>query len=204
LKKTTAAIAIAALAVPAAAQADKPQDAGSKGREKAQQQQSKRHGHGKKSDRFRGVGFTLRGVDYKGATPTTESRASQTLSEFSLDVTGANRHAYRYLGLTDRPSKREPAQDKSIKDTFDGKASVRLVGFEQGEQPDSDDRVKVIGRVTRTRKGDSDSGSTTTSAPSERKLDIRRIVIKDADTTEAEKQQAEQEKAEREKAEQDD
>jgi hypothetical protein len=177
LKKTTAAIAIAALAVPAAAQADKPENAGSKGHEKAQQQTKRQ---GKKSEqRFRGVGFTVRGLDYKGPAPT-ESRESQTISQFSLDITSANRHARRYLGLTDRPSKREAAQDRSINDTYDGKAIIRLVGFEQGDTITPDDRVKVSGRVTRVRKGDSST---------ERKLDIRRITIKDVEAQETEQEQ---------------
>jgi hypothetical protein len=171
LRKTTAALTIAALAVPAAAQADKPEDPGSKGREKAEQQQSKRQG--KKSERLRGVGFTVRGLDYKGPAPT-ESDEPQA-ADFTLDVTSANRHARRYLALEDRPSKREPAQDRAIEDTFDGKAIIRLVGFEEGDTLTPDDRVNVVGRVTRTRKGQSSS--------SERKLDIRRITIKDVEQT---------------------
>jgi opacity protein-like surface antigen len=191
LKKTTAAIAIAALAVPAAAQADKPENAGSHGRDKAAQKQS----HGKKSDRFRGVGFTVRGVNFQGTVPP-ESRESQTVSEFSLDVTSANKHARRYLGLTEKSRQlRQNHSQTSINDTVDGKAIVRLVGFEQGEQPDADDRVNVVGRVSRTRKSDSSSST-------ERKLDIRRITIKDVDATDGEQEKPEQEQPDQEKAEQ--
>ena len=172
LKKTTAALALAALAVPAAAQADRPDNRGTKNAAERQERNEQRAAQKQnKSKRFKGVGFAVSGVDYKGAA-LTSSKEEQDVAEFTLDVTSANRHARRYLELATRPSKKAPAQDTPISDTVDGKAIVRLVGFEQGETPDADDRVKVIGRVTRVKKDD-----TTT----ERKLDIRRIVIKDVD-----------------------
>ena len=174
MKKTTAALAIAALAAPAAAQAHKPENDGTKNAAERQErneqrQQQRAQGKQHKSKKAKGVGFAVSGLDYKGAAPTS-SKESQTIADFTLDITSANRHARRYLGLTTRPSKETPAQDKTLSDTVDQKAVIRLVGFDAGQAVGPEDRVKVIGRVTRVKKDD-----TTT----ERKLDIRRIVIKD-------------------------
>lgn len=159
LKKTAVAAAVTALALPAAAIGDKPENPGSKGKGTSQ------------AKKFKGVGFALSGLDYKGPA-LTDSKEPQTVGAFTVDVTSANKHARTFLGLTTKPSKETPAQDRPISDTADGKAIVRLVGFETGDVVDATDRVKVIGKVTRVRKGD----STTT-----RKLDIRRITIKDVE-----------------------
>jgi hypothetical protein len=186
LKKTTAAIAIAALAVPAAAQADKPEDAGSKGREKAQQQQQSKR-QNKKSERFRGVGFTVRGL-YKGGLESADqdSREKQTIGGIELAATSANKQARNALTFTTRPSKESP-QDTTVTDSHDQKAVLRFVGFEEGEKPGENDRVSIIGKVSRKRKGDS-SGSS-------RAIDVRRIVVKDV-ADPGEQQASEQEKPE--------
>ena len=166
LKKTAALAAVAALAAPAAADAAKPTDPGSKGQQKSQNAKSKQ----------KGVGFAVAGVNVGvGENSFADSTSAQDVKALTLDVTSANKHARTFLSLTTDESKK----GVSISDTADGKAIVRFVGFEGTPVLDAFDRVKVVGKVTRVRKG--------ASAASVRKLDIRKITITngDAPATEA-------------------
>ena len=162
LKKTATLTAIAALAVPALATADKPADAGSKGKTQSAAAKSKQ----------KGVGFTAAGLWVSGFDGlTTDSKEQRDVSDFTLNLTSANKHARTFLGLATKPSSETPVS-KEIDAATGDKAVIRLIGFDSTDVIDATDRVKVIGKVTRVRKGD-----TTTT----RVLDIRRITIKDVE-----------------------
>ena len=161
LKKTAVATAVATLAIPAAAQADKPADAGSKG--KAKQSQPKQ------------VGFTVGGLYTSGLTlPLLEQRdEDQTVSgPLILQVTSANKHAREFLVFTkaNKPSKERP-KSRTITLTND---TVRFVGFDADDVLDATDRVKVIGKVTRTGKGKDKTAAGGT-------LDVRRVIVTDVE-----------------------
>jgi hypothetical protein len=152
--KFIATTAIAALAVPGAALADgKPSDAGSKGKTTSQQSKSKP----------KGVGFSLGGVDVTGFTVT-----DGVVAPFSLDPTSANKHARAFFDpdLTKEFIAGEGTVQVPVADG--DKALVRYNGLSSTDALQPTDRVKVIGKVTKVKKGD-----TTT----QRVLDIRKVVI---------------------------
>ena len=159
-KKTALVAAVAALAVPAAAQADKPEKTG------------KENAAAKKA-KTKGVGFTVGGLYVSGFDLTKSGE--QELSSFTLKVTSANKHARQYLGLATKETK--PSEESPREETItvtDDKAIVTFVGFEENDTLDSTDLVKVIGKVTRSGKGKSktaDGG----------KLDIRKITVTDVE-----------------------
>jgi hypothetical protein len=186
-KKTTAIITaagFAAFATPALA--ERPKEPGKQGRENAAQQQTKqaekRAAKDKKAKKAKGVGFTLSGVGLTGALPVSDGALSGVLN---LDVTSANKHARTLLGLD--------AAEIAGTGTFPVGASgdkviVKLDGLTASDSLLATDRVKVIGKVTRVRKGD-----TTTT----RTLDIRKIVVSRGETeTEQPKPETEQPKSE--------
>ena len=185
MKKTAVAAALTALAVPAAAQADRPDDAGERGRATAEQ---KRAGHDdqrserSKAKKPRGtqrVGFALKGIGATGLTATDGKLAGP----FSLDVTSANKAARKLLELD-----REAIQGTTPTElpvAADDEAKLRFVGLTDGNadgkidaadiQPT--DRVKVLGKVTRTRtrSGEGEERTTTTTYGP---LDIKKIIVK--------------------------
>ncbi len=180
-KTTTAALTagFALLATPAFA--DRPADAGRKGQEKAAQQQAKQRGN-QQAKQQKGVGFTLSGV---GLTSLPVADGALT-GPLTLDVTSANRHARTLLGL----SRDEIAGTGtfSVGTTGDG-VVVRFDGLSASDALRATDRIKLIGKVTRVRKGD-----TTTV----RTLDIRKIVVTRAEqeTEQGETQQGETQQGE--------
>jgi hypothetical protein len=201
--KTTAIIATAGLAlVPAAAFADRPDEPGKQGRETAaerradnEQRQAERRAQREerqeareeereerreaREDRRRGkrVGFTLSGI---GLTSLPVANGELT-GPLTLDVTSANKHARRFLDLT----REEIAGTQTFAvGSANDDVRVRFVGLTATDTLQATDRVKVIGKVTRVRKGDETTVRT---------LDIRKIVVKrgtadDQDETETETQ----------------
>ena len=157
IKKTALAAALAALAVPAAAQGEKPQKT-------------------EKAAKTKSSGFTVGGLYVSGFDLTKSGE--QDLTSFTLKVTSANKHARQYLELAAKPSKKSP-QEETI--TVTDKAIVTFVGFEEGDTLDATDRVKVIGKVTRSGKGKAKTAKGGT-------LDIRKITVTDVEpsTTETE------------------
>lgn len=152
--KFIATTAIAALAVPGAALADgKPSDAGSKGKTTSQQSKSKP----------KGVGFSLGAVDVTGFTVT-----DGVVAPFSLDPTSANKHARSFFDpdLTKEFIEGEGTVQVPVADG--DTAIVRYHGLSSTDAIQPTDRIKVVGKVTKVKKGD-----TTT----QRVLDIRKVVI---------------------------
>lgn len=172
-KKTTALLTTAGLALTASpAIAERPADAGKKGRDNAAQKSEKRSAKSKKS---KGVGFTLSGIGLS-SLPVADGALTDGLT---LDVTSANKHARTFLKL----SKADIAGTGTFSVGSAGdKVLVRFNGLSSSDTLQATDRVKVIGKVTRVRKGD----STTV-----RSLDIRKIVVTREDS-QAEQPQTEQ------------
>ena len=168
LKKTAVAAALTALAVPAAAQADRPDHAGERGKAKAERTQTKQT-KSQKAKKSKGVGFTAAGI---GLTELPYADGKLT-GPFSLDLTSANKHARTVLGA-DRSEIQGPstfeipvvagaAAKLQLGEGVDANGNKTLDGGELL----ATDRVKVIGKVTRQRKG-------STAA---RVLDVKKIVV---------------------------
>ena len=188
MKKTAVAAALTALAVPAAAQADRPDKPGEQGKAKAQQKRGdkQQRSHGQRSHKQRknrGVGVAFAGT--KLDSTVTDGK----LTAFTLDLTRANRHARKVLGV-DRAFVRGDAL-KTITvaagDTFKVRFNGVTDGSDEGTTVDfadvlPTDRVKVIGKAKRTRTR---SGETRTVQYGD--LDIKKIVIKRATETETER-----------------
>jgi hypothetical protein len=157
LKSTAVATAIAALAVPSAAFAADDNDHKAKG-----------HGKAKKA---KSVGFALSGTELTGLNVTDGKAAGP----FTLDLTSANKHARAFLGLT--KTQIQGDDTTSIPVASDDTFRLRLNGVTDGADAGTDvsladvlptDRVKVVGKVTRVKKGD-----TTTT----RTLDVKKITV---------------------------
>ena len=194
MKKTAVAAALTVLAVPAAAQAHRPDDAGERGRATAEQKRAghddqrsersaKRHGrHGR-----RGVGFALAGTKV-GGLAVTDGRLTAPLT---LDPTAANKHARKLLGIDRAFIQGTETTEVPVAAEGD-EAKVRFVGVTDGNADGKvdaadvlpTDRVRVLGKVkrTRTRTGEE---RTTTYGP----LDIRKVVVKRATETQTEQEQ---------------
>jgi hypothetical protein len=154
-KKIIATTAMAALAFPAAAVADKPADKPAKPT---------------KAQKAKGVGFSVAGVDLTGLTVTDGKLAGA----LTLDPTSANKHARTLLDLT----KTEIAgQDTVQLGTAGDAVLVRYKGLTATDALQPTDRVKVIGKVIGRKsatptldirkitvtRGDTEETSTTTS-----------------------------------------
>ena len=159
-KKTALAAAVVALAVPAAAQADKPEKTG------------KENAAAKKA-KTKSVGFTVGGLYVSGFD--LAKSGEQDLSSFTLKVTSDNKHARQYLGLDSKATKPSEESPREETVTITDKAIITFVGFEDGDTLDSTDLVKVIGKVTRSGKGKSKTAEGGA-------LDIRKITITDVES----------------------
>ena len=155
-KKLIATTAMAALAVPAAAVADKPENAGSKGKTKSAQAKAK----------TKGKGFSVKGVDLSGLTITDGKLAGA----LTLDPTSANKHARKLLDLTKAEIKGE---DTVQLGTAGDAVIIKLNGLSTGDPIQATDRVKVIGKVAGTTldirkititRGETESATTTTAS----------------------------------------
>ncbi len=173
LKKTAAATAVAALALPAVADAKKPADPGAQGKAKAEQQRSAK-AKKQSQKKAKGVGFTLSGVDLAGLTVTDGKLAGPV----TLDPTAANKHARTFLKVT---AEQIAGEDTVQVGTAGDAVRVRFVGLTASDTVLPTDVVKVIGKVTKVRKGD-----TTTV----RTLDIRKITVTRGGEQETETQPA--------------
>ena len=140
--KTLALTAFAALALPGAATAAKPEDPGAKGKEKAAATKGaeKSAAAKDKAKKAKGKAFTLKGV---GLTALPVADGALT-GELTLDPTSANKHARTLLELS--------------KDDLGGTATetfgvtgdevvVKYVGLSETDALQPTDRVKVLGKV---------------------------------------------------------
>jgi hypothetical protein len=148
--KTTTAAALAALAVPGAALAEKPAEPGKQGRDNAAAQQNKTSGKAKQR------AIVVRGVDVAGLTVTDGKLAGA----ITLDPTSANRHARRVLELT----KAELRGDDTITIGTAGDAVVvTYEGLSSSDELKATDVVKIKAR--RTRDGAIDIRKITVTRP---------------------------------------
>ena len=193
-KKTTAILTTVGFAIFASpALADRPDEPGKQGRDNAAEQQVRQaekrseqeakkeakqtereteqaEKQAKRTKKAKGVGFALSGV---GLTSLPVADGALT-GPLTLDVTSANKHARTLLDIT--------KTDIDGTSTFPVGTSgdevvVRFEGLTATDALQATDRVKVIGKVTRVRKGD-----TTTT----RTLDIKKITVTRETETETE------------------
>jgi len=138
--RTLALTAAAALALPAAAQADRPAEPGKQGRDKAAEKQAAhKHANGK----AKGKAFTLKGTTSETALPVADGALTGPLT---LDPASANKHARKALTLS-----REDIRGTGT-ETFGVAGDEVVVQYEGLEATDaltSTDVVKVHGKVKR-------------------------------------------------------
>ena len=145
--KLIATTAMAALAFPGAALADKPADKPAKPT---------------KTQKAKGVGFSVGGVDLTGLTVTDGKLAGA----LTLDPTSVNKHARKFLEL----SKADVKGEKTVPVGTAGDAVlVKFNGLTSTDSILPTDRVKVIGKLVGGKS-----------------LDIRKITITRGDSTETE------------------
>jgi hypothetical protein len=158
---TTAAAALAAIALPGAALAhDGEKERGSKGREHAGAKHAERDGeHAPRRHHSKGRAFVVRGVDLSDLSVTDGKLAGA----LKLDPTAANRHARKLLGLT--KAKLAGGDIVALGGTGDA-VRVKYHGLTATDALQPTDVVKVHGKVSR--KGG--------------KLDIRKITVKRGET----------------------
>ena len=160
--KILALTAVAALAVPAAAQAAKPADKGKSQAPKAQK-----------------VGFSVAGLlsaegtDFPTFTAGTGDNTGKSsfTDSFQTDLLSANKHARTVLEIQKSAI---TGTGVTTLDDFSGTDFFVLSynGFGEDKTLAAGDRVKVIGKVTRTRSGKGKSATYSYS-----NLDIRKVVI---------------------------
>ena len=131
--KTLTAVSIAALAVPGAALAE------GKGKGHGKSQTKSSHAKGPK-----GKAFTIQGVDVS-AIPVTDGKLTGALT---LDPTSANKHARVALELTKAELKGE---DTVSFGKADDAVLIKYVGLKSTDSLQPTDKVKVIGKVARSR-----------------------------------------------------
>ena len=171
--KTLALAAVAALALPAAAQAGKPNDPGKHGRDKAAQKQS--------ATKTQKVGFSLSGLLVQGETFPAFTAAGDQFTDgaFELDLLSANKHARRSLSIEKSAI---TGTGVTLLDDFAANDSFRLVvegitdAANDGISNDlaAGDRVHVIGKVTRTRDAKQRGAKPTWTYGA---VDIRKVVV---------------------------
>ena len=176
--KILALSAVAALAVPAAAQAGKPSDPGKHGRDNAAQKQSASK---KSTPRTQKVGFSLSGLLVQGETfPTFTATGDRfTVGTFELDLLSANKHARSALGIqksaitgTGVTTLDDFAANDSFRLVVEGITDTANDGFSNDLA--AGDRVHVIGKVTRTRNAREQGEKQTYTWGA---IDIRKIVV---------------------------
>jgi hypothetical protein len=180
MKKTTAAVAVAALALPAAAQADRPQDPGSKGKTRSAEAKAGQQ----KGKKTKGVGFSVSGVALEGLA--LDQAGTGVAGPFSLDLTSASGHALKALELAKGDVAKQEAV--AIPAVAGDAVKVSFEGVTDGADQDTSvgladvvatDRVKVVGKVARTvTKGRTAKGAKFTYGA----IDIKKIVITRGET----------------------
>ena len=133
--KTLALTAVAALALPVAAQGAKPEEPGKQGREKAAER--------KAAQKPKGKAFVVKGTTAETALPVADGALTGALT---LDPASANKHARKLLTLT----KAELRSDSTETFGESGDAVVvKYAGLESTDALTSTDRIKVVGKVLR-------------------------------------------------------
>jgi hypothetical protein len=133
--KTLTLTLVAALAVPAAAQAGRPEEPGKQGRDKAATKQS--------AHKAKGRGFTLKGTTSATALPVADGALTGPLT---LDPTSANKHARTLLTLT--KAERRGTATETFGTTGDA-VVVDYDGLAATDALTATDVVKVHGKVKR-------------------------------------------------------
>ncbi len=165
LNKTAVATAVAALAVPALAQAEKPENPGAQGKAKAEQKQTAK-AQKKSQPKAQRVGFSIAGVDLANLTVTDGKLAGP----ITLDPTAANKHARTSLELT---ATELAGEDTVTLGTAADAVKVSYEGLTATDAIQPTDTVKVIGKVVRTRTKSKGSKPAFKYGA----LDIRKIVV---------------------------
>jgi hypothetical protein len=133
---------------------------------------AKSNGHGKCTVKR---GFTVRGTLVDDFTQS----ATKTANSISITVTSANRHARNSGELADQNASKRGVQAKGASFSVTGDSfKYKLVEFEAGEDPAAGDKVKIIGKITYTKKKCAPGMSL---AARYGDVNIRKVVIKDAD-----------------------
>jgi hypothetical protein len=123
-------------------------------------------------------GFTVRGtlVSFTADDPATAA------DEESVDitVTGANRHARRSGEIPDQDAAKPGVQVKGAPYSVSGDPfKYKLVGYQGTDTPSAGDKVKIVGKITYTKKRCAPEGTSLEDRYGD--PNIRRVKIKDAD-----------------------
>lgn len=133
--KLIATSAVAALAFPAAAAAERPADKPAK--------PVKKEKKAKKAKKAKSVGFTVGGLELSGLSVTD----GKLTAPLTLDPTSANKHARTFLKLT----KADVAGDKTVQlGTAADAVRIKFEGLTATDTLQPTDRVKVIGKLSGT------------------------------------------------------
>jgi hypothetical protein len=176
--------ALALLVVPTVGQAHhRPGHTQGPGTGQNKSHQNKSHGQNK-SHRCKKpaqkVGFVVRGT-LTTFTPDVEGTPANEAS-VEITVTGANRHARNSGELEDMDTATPGTQVQGGPYTVSASTdpfSVRLVDYEAGESPATGDSVKIIGKISRTKKRCAPDGTSLADRYGE--VNVRKVVIHDAD-----------------------
>lgn len=160
-KKTAALAAVAVLGATGAAEAAKPTTP-SKGQEK------------QKAAKTQKVGFSLKGVT---ATLPLGTEGAALTGALSLDPTSANKAARSALGLGTPKALKASTETVDVTDAVQG-LTVTYVGFGDDKMITATDKVKVIGKVTRTRTKSGKGKPSFTYGD----VDIRKVVVTRGET----------------------
>ena len=140
--RTLALTAVAALALPGAAVAAKPEEPGKQGKEKAAATKGaeKSAAAKAKAKKAKGKAFTLKGVGL-AALPVENGALT---GELTLDPTSANKHARTLLELSKEDLRGTATETFGV--TGD-EVVVKYVGLSATDALQPTDRVKVVGKV---------------------------------------------------------
>ena len=146
MKKLAVAASLAALAVAVPAQASKPADPGSKGKERSAAAKSKSNGKGRCATRS--VGYVAHG-DY------VSGELTQTLGADTAEVASDDRWSGTIVLDVKRTSKHGRADKGTTKTYAVADAKVRLADRDADGAPDmpvAGDRARVQGKITRVHR----------------------------------------------------
>ncbi len=163
---TAGITAAALLAVPVTVQAAKPDN---RGNDRSAARCAKAHA----------VGFSLTGTLVSVTADDPATPASE--ATVTLTVRSANSHVRRSGEIADQNADKKGVQVRGAQLTLPaGDAFVlRLKGYEGTDTPSAGDRVKVHGRIARTKKRCAPAG--TSLADRLGKVDVRTVTISDRD-----------------------
>jgi hypothetical protein len=134
------------------------------------------HGKGKAKHcaKAHKVGFSVRGtlVLFTADDPGTKDVNE---SSVTLKVTGANHNARVSGDIADQDATKDGTQVEGATYTVAGE-DVKLNGYEGADTPSVGDKVKVNGKITRTKKNCAPAGTDRYGA-----VDVRKVTISDRD-----------------------